>query len=60
MLLFFLSYLDLTVVQLNTVAFWGTIADRRDQENVQSNGICSHTQAKYTLGNVIVILNILF
>lgn len=28
----FLSYLDLTVVQLNTVAFLGTIADRCDQE----------------------------
>lgn len=28
----FLSYLDLTVVQLNTVAFWGTITGRCDQE----------------------------
>lgn len=29
---FFFLNLDLTVVQLNTVAFWGTIADRCDQE----------------------------
>lgn len=40
---FFLFLLDVTVVQLNTVALWGTIADRRDQENVQPNGIGFHT-----------------
>lgn len=32
MFFFFLSYLDLTVVQLNTAAFWGTITDRCDQK----------------------------